>query len=213
MALPRANSKTGTGKTLQPNYPLIHHRGLRGGQTAQVEVSVKEGRLGASVTLSDSPGQRRQRRWPSAFLAVPVQQPQKAVWPCRARCSCPGLFWAARGWSRAGHGAWKWRGAEVRLRAGPPTARVRATPWLQRRAWRLIYLFIYAHARMRGHDNHHGNHRHAHVRPAIEGGDPAASLRGWSFHAMYLPGLSARALLFGLDVGVWALQLPSPVDV
>ena len=55
MALPRGNSKTGTGKTLRLHFPLIHHRGLRGGHTAQVEVSVKEGRLGASDILSDRP--------------------------------------------------------------------------------------------------------------------------------------------------------------
>ena len=45
MALPRGNSKTGTGKALKLHYPLTHHRGLRGGHTAQVEVLVKEGRL------------------------------------------------------------------------------------------------------------------------------------------------------------------------
>ena len=55
MALPRGNSKTGTGKTLRLHFPLIHHRGLRGGHTAQVEVSVKEGSLGASDILSDRP--------------------------------------------------------------------------------------------------------------------------------------------------------------
>ena len=54
MALPRGNSKTGTGKTLRLHFPLIHHRGLRGpgGHTAKVEVSVKEGRLGASGILN-----------------------------------------------------------------------------------------------------------------------------------------------------------------
>ena len=31
MALPRGNSKTGTGTTLRHHYPLIHHRGLGGG--------------------------------------------------------------------------------------------------------------------------------------------------------------------------------------
>ena len=56
MALPRGNSKTGTGKTLGLHFPLIHHRGLRGGHTAKVEVSVKEGRLGASGILPDRPG-------------------------------------------------------------------------------------------------------------------------------------------------------------
>ena len=55
MALPRGNSKTGPGKTLRLHFPLIHYRGLRGGHTAKVEVSVKEGRLGASDILSDRP--------------------------------------------------------------------------------------------------------------------------------------------------------------
>ena len=58
MALPRGNSKTGTGKTLKLHYryPLTHHRGLRGGHTDQVEVSVKEGRLGHLTFMSDSQG-------------------------------------------------------------------------------------------------------------------------------------------------------------
>jgi hypothetical protein len=42
---------------------------------------------------------------------------QQAVWSCRDRCAWPGLFWAARGWSRAPAGAWKWRSAGVHLRA------------------------------------------------------------------------------------------------
>ena len=53
------------------------------------------------------------------------------------------------------------------------------------------------------HDNHHGNHRG--VCPAIGCGVPAASLRGWSFCVLYLPGLSVRALLSGL--AVWALSV------
>ena len=50
MALPRGNSKTGTGKALRLHHvhvhPLTHHRGLRGGHTARSWSSVKEGRLG-----------------------------------------------------------------------------------------------------------------------------------------------------------------------
>ena len=55
MALPRGNSKTGPGKTLRLHFPLTHHRGLRRGHTAKVEVLVKEGSLGASDILSDRP--------------------------------------------------------------------------------------------------------------------------------------------------------------
>ena len=40
---------------------------------------------------------------------------QKVVCPCRGRCARPGLFWAARGWSRAG--AREWRSAGVHSRA------------------------------------------------------------------------------------------------
>ena len=55
MALPRGNSKTGPGKTLRLHFPLTHHRGLRRGHTAKVEVPVKEGSLGASDILPDRP--------------------------------------------------------------------------------------------------------------------------------------------------------------
>ena len=43
-----------------------------------------------------------------------------------------------------------------------------------------------------------------HVCPAMEGGIPADSLRGWAFCVLYLPGLSGRPLLSGL--AVWALS-------
>ena len=55
MALPRGNSKTGPGKTLRLHFPLTHHRGLRRGHTAKVEVSVKGDSLEASDILSDRP--------------------------------------------------------------------------------------------------------------------------------------------------------------
>ena len=61
----------------------------------------------------------------------------------------------------------------------------------------------------RRHDNHHGNHQLQHARPAMEGGIPATTLRGWSFCVLHLPGLSGRALLSGRGLAVWALAVRS----
>ena len=57
MALPRGDSKTGTGKTLKLHYPLTHHRGPRGGGT-QIKSKFRSKKVdwGHLTFMSDSPG-------------------------------------------------------------------------------------------------------------------------------------------------------------
>ena len=115
MALPRGNSKTGTGTTLKLHYPLTHHRGLMGGHTDQVEVSVKEGRLGPD------PEGREIREYPS----IPSGMHVCAAYPLLASYwnLCVALPRILLGiWLASGHGwhlvaiaiwlafAWHWFG-------------------------------------------------------------------------------------------------------
>ena len=84
--------QTGTGKTLGLHFPLVHHRGLRGGHTAKVEVSVmiKEGRLGASGILSDRP-----RLTLTSALVIGVLSSACAATAAPQKCSMAELppFW------------------------------------------------------------------------------------------------------------------------